>query len=233
MDAFTNRVTAENLLGKMSRRRVRDIVTRIFRRRFDNERTPGASPVRRLLEAGLPPEVTDRILYYHAALADDLLYDFVVDFLFQKCVERGYQVTISETEEFLAALERAGRLERGWTPTIRTKVGRGLLAAARDFHLLEGRVRKHLAPISVPIEVFVYVAYHLKDRVGSATRIVEHSDWRLFFLDPAAVEQMFIRAQQESWLLYHAAGGVIRVDWSHANLMEAVDAIAQRSHSIA
>jgi YD repeat-containing protein len=83
------------------------------------------------------------------------------------------------------------------------------------------------------MEVFIYVAYYLKEKVGSATRIVEHSDWRLFFLDPPKVEQMFIRAQQDTWLTYHAAGRVIRLDWYHSNLMEAVDAIAQRAHSVA
>ena len=214
----------------MSRRRVRDIVNRIFKRRFDSERTPGAGPARVLIEASLPREVTDRILYYHAALSDDLLYDFVVDFLFQKRVERGYQVTIGETEEFLTALGRAGRLEHAWTPTIRTKVARGLLAACRDFHLLEGRIRKNLAPVSMPMDVFVYVAYHLKAKVGSAAKIVEHSDWRLFLVDPSAVEQMFLRAHQDKWLMYHVAGGVIRVDWCYANLMEVADAIAQRAH---
>jgi hypothetical protein len=233
LGVFTNRVAEENLLGKMSRRRVRDIINRVFKRRFSSERTPGAAPARHLIESGLPPEVTDRVLYYHAALADDLLYDFVVDFLFHKRIERHHQVTIDETEEFLAALERRGRLEHRWTPTIRTKVGRGLLAACRDFHILEGRIQKHFAPLALPMEVFVYAAYYLKEKIGSAARIVEHSDWRLFFFDPPEVEQMFIRAQQDNWLTYHSAGRVIRVDWYHATLMEAVDAIAQRAHSVA
>lgn len=233
LEEFTNRVTTENLLGKMSRRRVRDIVNRIFKRRIDEERTPGASPARHLIEADVAPEVTDRVLYYHAALADDLLYDFVVDFLYQKLVGRGYEVTIGETEEYLASLQHRGRLEHLWTPTVRTKVGRGLLAACRDFHLLEGKIRKNFAPVSLPMEVFIYVAYHLREKVGSPTRVLEHSDWRLFFLDPPRVEQMFIRAQQDHWLTYHAAGRVVRVDWCHSNLMEAVDAVAQRAHSVA
>jgi hypothetical protein len=233
MDQFIERVTEENLLGKLSRRRVRDIVNRIFRRRFDSGKTPGAEPARALLESGAPPEVTDRVLYYHASLADDLLYDFVVEFLNPKHTERGYGVTIGDAESFVATLERGGHLVRQWTPTIRTKVARGLLAACRDFRLLEGRIVKKFAPVSMPMEVFVYVAYYLKEKVGSAARILEHSDWQLFFLDHRVVEQMFLRAHQEGWVMYHVAGGVVRVDWCYANLMEAVNAIAQRAHSIA
>ena len=232
-DQFVERVTDENLLGKLSRRRVRDIVNRIFRRRFDSRKTPGAEPARSLLESGASPEVTDRVLYYHASLADDLLYDFVVEFLDPKHSKRGYGVTIDEAESFIASLERGGRLVHQWTPTIRTKVARGLLAACRDFHLLEGRVVKTFAPVSMPMEVFVYVVYYLKERVGSAARILEHSDWRLFFLDYGKVEQMFLRAHQENWVMYHVAGGVVRVDWRYENLMEAVNAIAQRANSIA
>ena len=233
IDQFLERVSAHNVLGKLSRRRVRDIVKRIFIPRFNGTRTPGAAPVRRLLESGAAPEVVDRIFYYHAALADDLLYDFAGDFLNRKRSEGGYEVTVAEAEEFLLRLQRSGQLERPWSPATRTKVARGLLAACRDFHLLAGAARKRLAPVALPMEVSVYVAYHLKETVGSASRIIAHPDWRLFFLNPRDVEQMFLGAHQEDWLKYNAAGGVVRVDWHFSNLMEAVDALAKRAHSYA
>jgi hypothetical protein len=96
-DRFLERVSAQNVLGKLSRRRVRDIVKRIFLPRFSDAKTPGTMPVLRLLKSGAAPDVLDRIFYYHAALADDLLCEFAGDFLYQKHTERGYGVTISET----------------------------------------------------------------------------------------------------------------------------------------
>jgi hypothetical protein len=85
----------------------------------------------------------------------------------------------------------------------------------------------------MPLEVFIYVAYYLRAKVGRASRIIEHPDWSLFLLNNREIEQMFLRAHQEDWLKYNAAGGVVRVDWHFANLMEAVDALAQRAHSYA
>jgi hypothetical protein len=228
---FEARVASENLLGKVSRRRVRDIINRIFKRRFDGTRTPGPAHPRRLVEMGASVEVIDKILYYHAALADDLLYDFVADFLYDKRAEGGLRITIQETEEFLLDMERSGRLDRRWTPIVRTKVARGLLAACRDFHILEGAVRKSFAPVSMPIEVFIYVAYWLRERVASASKILDHRDWQLFLLEPSTVEQHFLSAHQESWLKYHSAGRVVRIDWSYPTLSEVVDALAQRAHS--
>jgi len=233
IDQFLERVSAQNVLGKLSRRRVRDIVKRIFRPRFIGSETPGVMAVRRLVEAGAAPDVVDRIFYYHAALADELLYDFAGDFLNRKYNEGGYSVTITEAEEFLFRLQRSGQVGHPWSPTTRTKVARGLLAACRDFHVLEGAVRKRLAPIALPMEVFVYMAYWLKERIPSASRIIEHTDWHLFFLSHQDVEQMFLRAHQENWLKYNVAGRVVRVDWHFSNLMEVADALAQRAHSYA
>lgn len=227
---FENRVASNNLLGKVSRRRVRDIIKRIFVPRFDNNMTPGPDPLRRLVEMGASAAVVDRILYYHAALAEDLLYDFVTHFLYEKHAEGGFRISIRETEGFLAGIERAGQMRR-WTPAVRTRVARGLLAACRDFHLLEGANRKSFAPISIPMEVFVYVAYHLKGKVASASKLLAHSDWRLFLLDQGAVERYFLSAHQENWLKYHSAGRVVRIDWSYSNISEVVDALAQRSHA--
>ncbi|MBZ5596032.1 MAG: DUF1819 family protein [Acidobacteriia bacterium] len=233
IDQFLERVSAQNVLGKLSRRRVRDIVKRIFKPRFTATGTPGAMPVRRLLESGVAPAVVDRVFYYHTALADHLLYDFAGEFLNRKHSQGGYGVSITEAEEFLLRLQRSGQFDRPWSPATRTKVARGLLAACRDFHVLEGAVRKHLAPVALPMEVFVYVAYYLKERVVSASRMIEHPDWRLFFLNHRDVEHMFLRAHQEDWLKYNAAGHVVRVDWHFSNHMEAVDALAQRAHSYA
>ena len=229
---FEDRVASNNLLGKVSRRRVRDIINRIFKRRFDDARTPGAMPLRRLIEAGASAEVVDRILYYHAALADDLLYDFVSGFLYKKRAGGGFRITIRETEEeFLIGIERSGRLKRPWSTAVRTRVGRGLLAACRDFHVLEGTARKSFAPVVMPIDVFIYIAYHLRGRGVSASKIVEHTDWRLFFLDPDTVERHFLSAHQEGWLKYHSAGRIVRVDWPCSKLLEVVDALAQRAHA--
>lgn len=228
---FENRVASENLLGKVSRRRVRDIIKRVFKRRFDDERTPGPEPLHRLIETGVSVEVIDKILYYHTALAEDLLYDFVSCFLYKRHAEGGFRISVRETEEFLWGMERSGRLSRRWTPAVRTRVARGLLAACRDFHVLEGAVRKSFAPVSMPLEAFAYIAYYLRAKVASASKILEHSDWRLFLVDPGAVEQYFLSAHQESWLKFHSAGRVVRIDWSYSNLLEVVDALAQRSHT--
>lgn len=232
-DQFLDRVTGQNVLGKLSRRRVRDIVKRIFIPRFNEAKTPGTMPVLRLLKSGAALDVMDRILYYHAALADDLLYEFAGEFLYRKHSGGGYGITISETNEFLLSMQRSGQLEHPWSPSTRIKVARGLLAACRDFHLLQGAARKRLAPVVMPFEVFIYVAHYLKEKVGSASRIIEHPDWSLFLLNHREIEQMFLRAHQEDWLKYNAAGGVVRIDWHLPNLMEAVNALAQRTPSYA
>src|SRR6266404_7665460 len=66
-----DRFRRENLFGKASRSRIEDILL-IFRQRYLHEH--GVLPaLLRLCKAPTPPVIVDRVLYFHACLADALL----------------------------------------------------------------------------------------------------------------------------------------------------------------
>jgi hypothetical protein len=51
--------------------------------------------------------------------------------------------------------------------------------------------------------------------------------WHLFYLGESAVERLLVEAQQERWLMYHAAGSVIRVDFPAETLEEYAHVLAR------
>ncbi len=167
----------------MTRARVQDIINRVYIRRFLTADVPSIDVLQPLLESSLGPEVTNKVLLYHAALAEDLLYDFVTEHLFSLHDAGRYRLNTSDALVFIDYLTRQGLISPPWSDNIRLKTGRGLLAAARDFGLLDGREQKRFGPVFLPMEAFIYVAYHLKDNGIQANRIMQHSDWRIF-LDP-------------------------------------------------
>jgi hypothetical protein len=64
----------------------------------------------------------------------------------------------------------------------------------------------------------------------SGKRLLEDHEWLLFFIDPQAVERMFMEAHQMHLLKYHAAGSVIRIDFPSDTLEEYVHVILKRTN---
>ncbi len=228
-DDFRRQAVEGNLLGKVTRARAADVMRRAFMARFFSPEVPQAECARKLLVAGAPEGVMNRIVFYHTALGDDLLYDFVTERLYDLWRSGRYQVGTADGEAYVERLVSQGPIPGEWTSCARTKVGRGLLTVCREGGLLQGAAKKRFAPVHLPFAVFIYVAYHLKGKVASSARVVEHPDWRLFLLNEEAVERSFLDAHQREYLGYYTAGGVKRIDWRYADLCEAVDALVERA----
>jgi len=222
------RVRMENLLGKASRSRVEDILT-IFRHRYLTEEEVVRALVI-LVRERFPSSSLDRILYFHAARSDSLLHDVVTDWL-TSLMRRGVsEIDVSELQRLLASWVAEGKTQGKWSEETKARVAQGLLSTLRDFGVLEGAVRKRIAPAYVPLTAFAYVIFYLKKHQPSGMRLIEHPDWRLFFLPREAVEGFLFEAHQSGYLEYNAAGSVTRLDFPCSTLEDYAHVLAQRAH---
>ena len=222
---FRERAVEWNLLGKTSRSRAADLWSAVFCRRY----VPNASgqPARRLRQlamAGVSRDALDRILYYHAALAEHLLYRCAAELVYDHRTRGVEQLNKRDVLRYLRTLKEEGALVRPYSESVSDKLAGSLLTALRDFRVLEGRVKKRLAPVQVPAEVVGYVTYALREEVRSAKRIIEHTDWRLYLLHPREVEARVIDVSGLGYFNYHAAGDIRRFDWTFKSLDEYVAA---------
>ncbi len=227
---FTETVIRENRIGKATRARVGDVLRRVFVRRFLQGSAPVAPHLRALAEAGYPEPVLRSLLYYHTALTEDLLYDFVVGPLFELYQSGRGQVGTADVVEFVDELTAAGAIAPPWSENTKRKTARGLLAALRDFGLLEGKAKKRLRSLYLPMPAFLYVAHHLRDQGALGIRLLQHPAWRLFLYGEPDVEKRFLEAHQEGYLGYYAAGGIVRVEWRYPDLGGLVRALAGSAH---
>ena len=214
-----------NILGKVSRSRVEDILQAVRARYFRNN--GAAAHLHRLVKGGGRPEAVDRILYYHAALADPLLNSFVTDFLYEKHRRGEIRITVDDALQFIRSATREGRIAPPWSEYTRLRVARGLLSTLRDFRILEGAVRKRFAPVSLPLPAFVYIAFQLRQQTAGIA-ILRHPDWRLFFCSPGDVDHLFIRAQQDGYVRYEALGEIVRIEFPYESLEEMVHDLLTR-----
>jgi len=222
-------IVAENLLGKHTRARVADTLRYAFLPRFINGRPPQAwKLVRALEDRNLPVEVLRPVYYWITARNERLLYYFVHTELLHRSKHQGQNIKTDEVCSWITAqLVPCGKL---WSHTVTTKVAQGVLAALRDFGILEGTVKKRIAPVYLPVESFAYIAFALQQEGASGLHLVQHHDWCLFLFSPPVVEHMFLEADRHGLLRFQAAGKIVRIDFPAYSFEEMADVVAARAH---
>lgn len=221
------RLQRENIFGKASRSRIRDVLA-IFRQRYLHDESV-TKALACLVKNRLPRLALDRILFFHAAQADALLHDIVTHVLADS-YSRG--ITEIRTEAIQAALTawvRESKTSARWSEDTTRRVAQGLLATLRDFGILQGANTKRLAPAYIPIAAFSYIAFYLHCQRASGERLIHNKEWLLFFLTTEDVERMFMEAHQQGLLEYYAAGTVIRIAFPSESLEDYARVISERA----
>jgi hypothetical protein len=216
-----------NILGKATRARAKDTINHAFVPRFLKGNPPDAWKIVRPLEdKNFPIEILKPVYYWITARSERILYDFAIEELWMRI---GYADPAISTKEVVAWVRsKLVKYNQLWSHAVTQKVAQGILAALRDFGILEGRARKKIAPTYLPIESFGYLAFILNSLEFTGSQLVNHPDWRFFLLPLRAVESLFLEAHQRRYLSYAAAGNVIRVDFAAKTMEEMADVILRR-----
>jgi hypothetical protein len=199
-------------LPKTTPTRVRDTFKRAFRPRFLHGSPPQAWRLARVLEdLRADISVIRAIHYWITARAEVPLYEFVTDVIYAKSRSTARDVRVDDAISWLdMRLQDAGK---SWTPTVKRKVARGMLAALRDFGILEGRVRKRIASAGLPPEAFALIAFCMHDQGIGGRGLVQHTDWRLFLLGETGVAHIFLECHQRHWLRFETVGDLCRIEF--------------------
>jgi len=227
VQANMERIRRENLFGKASRSRVEDVLA-IFRQRFLGESCVTRALIV-LVQKRLAAAALNRILYFHAARADRLLYDTVTEILIPLQARGISEIDTLEIQRPLKKWVDAGKTSGEWSEPTILRIAQGLLSALRDFGVLQGTVKKRIAPAYLPVAAFAYLIFYLKQHQPSGAKLVELPDWKLFFLPREGVERFLFEAHQHNLLEYHAAGSVTRLTFPTTTLEEYAHVIAQRA----
>jgi hypothetical protein len=203
-------------------------VLAIFRQRYLAEESVTRALVV-LARTRLPASALDRILYFHAARADPLLHDTVTEILLPLQARGVTHIDLPDIQRPLKRWMISGRTTGRWSEPTIVRVAQGLTSTLRDFGVLQGAVKKRIAPPYLPVEAFCYVAFYLKQHQPSGMRLIELADWKLFFLPREGVERFLFEAHQHRLLEYHAAGSVTRLTFPAETLEEYAHVIAQRA----
>ncbi len=104
-----------------------------------------------LVQKRLAAAAIDRILYFHAARADRLLYDTVTEILTPLQARGITEIDTLEIQRPLKKWVDAGKTSGQWSEPTILRIAQGLLSALRDFGVLQGAAKKRIAPAYLPI----------------------------------------------------------------------------------
>jgi hypothetical protein len=169
-------------------------------------------------------------LYYFAARADRLLHDVVIEVLLPLQARGITGIDVVELKRPLKKWVDEGKTSGQWSDPTILRIAQGLLSALRDFGVLQGAVKKRIAPAYLPAPAFAFLMLYFKQHQPSGQRLLELPDWKLFFLPREGVERFLFEAHQHDLLEYHAAGTVTRLTFPAETLEEYAGVLAQRSH---
>lgn len=212
------RARQQNILGKTSRRRANDILT-IFRQRYFSDPEVGAALVT-LVQGHAPAQWIDPLLYFFSAQNDRTLRDIVIQVVYPRSLAGYTDLPIDLIVRTLRQWVAEGKTTSPWNEKTILRVAQNSMAALRDFGVLQGTVRKQIAPVYLPNQSFALIAFWLDRQLHSGNRVLHSEDWKLFFLPVAGVERFFLEADQEHLLRYNAAGSIVRLDFPEHNLTD-------------
>ncbi len=219
--------SVRGILSKMTLARGRDTYTRAFRPRFIHGSPPDAWKLARILETlNTDVDIIRPFYYWITARGEPLLYSFVTEEVFHRAGHADREIRIGEVINWIS--RKLHGTEKEWTPTVQRKVARGLLAALRDFGILNGAVRKYIAPFHLPLEAFALIGFCLNDLKVIGRDMIRHRDWKLFLLRESNVERLYMECHQHNWLRYQVAGGLYRLEFPNNTFEEYARAVLAR-----
>lgn len=226
VDEFVDRIQRENALGKATAYRTKDIVRRVFVRRFLATSDAPARRLKRIVERGLSRKLFAEVLFLYAARADALLYDFAVDAFWPTSRRGRLTFSMPEVLDFLAEAAADGRIPQAWSATVQRKVARSVLSTLRDVGFLrEEGARREIMPYYLSDEGIAYLAYELREKGFSDLAICEHPDWQLFGLASSRLMNRLDSLPDTCGLLTQRAGSLVRITWSFQSVEELIDAL--------
>lgn len=225
LDADTNveRIVDANLLGLPSRSRAHDVMTRALRPRFI---APEAGILDALALLSRNADAFRDACYYELTRVDGLVAAFAEEQLGDWWDEGRIAVDTDDARRWIDKLAADARVP-DWSPNIRERVARSLLAALRDLGRLIGAQwspRKEIARPGITIAGFAYTAFRLHQQGESSRGVLMSPTWRRWLLDSSRTDELMHRIASVGVVYYSVAGSTLRIDWRHDTLAEVAGA---------
>lgn len=227
VDELTEQVMDAGALGRSTATRTRDLITRVFARRYlADEGRPAR--VLQSLQDRLSLATLKQFMLVYTARQHDILHDFITEVYWPKYGAGAEEIGRDDARSFIEEAHAMGIIDPGWSETMVVRVARYLVGTLADFGLLEeGRQStRQIKPFHIEDPLVVYLAHEVHFDGYSDNSILEHPDWGLFGLMREDVVRQLEQVSSAGHFIVQYSGELLRISWKHESLDECLDAIA-------
>lgn len=226
---WIEKIIENNILGKPTRSWIKEVVQGTFYPRYINGPVPDSwKDLKKIEQNNHPKAEIIPILYYITAKSDNFLYDYITTEIFNRFFSGRLAVSARDVYEYIQSIPDE-KFNKRWSDYVKRRLSRGVMSTLRDFGILEGKGKKKIANYYLPLFSFVYIAFQINKNFKSGEKLLNHTDWKLFLLNTKLVERLFLEAHQHGYLNYHAAGGIVRIEFPYKDSEDIIDAISEKS----
>jgi hypothetical protein len=227
-EAFAQRALARGVLSSATAYRARDIVKRVFVRRYLTPNDVAARWMKAVLDAGLSRKTYIELLFLFACRCDPLVHDFTVRGYWPACRRNRAGLSNEDVVSFIDDAAEHGRIPKPWSTAVKTKIARGVLGLLRDCGFLrDGRNgQRELSPYHLSDGGLACIARILHDEGYQNAALCGHPDWLLFGMQRDDVAERLDDLGEARGLLVQRAGSVINLTWRVQSMEELLNVLA-------
>jgi hypothetical protein len=228
-EVLAQRVLSEGALSRSTAVRTRDLVQRVFTRRYLSAGGAAAAHLKYLLDQRADRNVIKQIMLIHTSRLHVILRDFITEVYWNRYSAGAERISRSDAEEFILRAQSDGRIAPPWSETMRLRVARYLTGTLADFGFLaEGKqTAKAMRSIRALPGTALYLAHEIHFKGFSDNSILELPDWKLFGLAREDVVQELSRLGANGHFIMQYAGDLLRISWRYQTMEACLDAIAR------
>lgn len=216
-------------LRNISATRLGDLITKCFAYRY-LVKDDYPAVVLKKVKPLLSPNEFNQLLYIFTVRAYDILSDFITQVYWPSYANGRDSLSTEDARNFVMQAYHEGKIPSERSEYTLNRTASGLTGCCADFGLLESgskSVRKIL-PFRIGKNVIPFLAYELHfSRLGD-NAVVTHPDWALFGLEECDVREELKQLSLRGYLIFQAAGDVVRIGWNYTNWEELLDVLSER-----
>lgn len=197
-DIFTQRAWA-----------TRERIWRAIQRMYLTQPEWGLTDLREAFALGSQSHEFRSLLYLHYALRDHLTFDFVTQVLWPRWQARQLAVSPEDLRSFMDQAAETQPQVAQWAEVTRSRLARHILAALRDFGVLEGQQKKTLVQPLLPLFTARHLLRILIEEGCQGMQVLRDPTWQLFFHTENDVAHTLGRLAQEQVIRFERVGDTV------------------------
>jgi hypothetical protein len=229
LDEFAKRVQRDGLLCNATAYRTRDLVRRVFARRYLRPTDKPARILKAVLSRGLSGRVFTELVFIFAARQDPLVYDFTTREYWPAVRRQRITIDTGIVLSFISEAYFNGRLDTQWSDQVSVKIARGVLGLLRDIGFLREvvRGRREIVNYHMSDEGVALLARELNESGVTDSSLCTHPDWSLFGMTTSEVGERLDGLGEHRGVIVQRAGSVVHFTWTVKSIEELIDVLAR------